>query len=70
MTRIVRDARGLVLHMPAGYKAPLTPESPTAFFVEGFPTLKAVFETDATGRGVRVIWTLSGRPTSADRIQP
>ncbi len=65
---IRRQGNGLMLLMPAGHKAPLTPESPTSFFVVGYSALTVAFELDARKTAHTLIWTLSGKKTTARRI--
>jgi hypothetical protein len=65
---IRRNGSGLVFLMPAGHKAPLTPESPTSFFVVGYAELAVAFEIDATKSPRTLVWTLSGKTTTARRV--
>jgi CubicO group peptidase (beta-lactamase class C family) len=67
---ILREPRGPVLKMPQGYRAPLTPESATAFFVKGYAGLTVVFDLDAQGRATGLVWTLGGKATPARRVAP
>jgi CubicO group peptidase (beta-lactamase class C family) len=65
---IRRREGGLVLLMPAGHKAPLTPESPTSFFVVGYSALTVTFELDADRKARSLVWTLAGKATAARRV--
>ena len=67
ITSIKRQSDQLLLLMPAGHKAPLTPDSPNSFFVRGFAGLTASFELDAHGRATVLHWTLSGKTITAHR---
>lgn len=69
IARILHDGAQLVLVMPAGHKAPLTPEDATSFFVRGYPGLTVVFELDASGNPQSLTWTLSGKATVAHRVR-
>jgi serine-type D-Ala-D-Ala carboxypeptidase/endopeptidase len=70
LTIVRREPRGLLLVMPAGYKAPLTAQGPTRFFVQGYAGLTAEFEVDAAGRASAIAWTLAGNVTRGHRVEP
>jgi hypothetical protein len=66
---VVREAAGLLLLHPQGYKVPLTPESEQHFSVQGFPTLTIDFEKkDVAGTIATLTWTLGQASTSARKI--
>ena len=65
---IWRNGGALMLLMPAGHKAPLTPESATSFFVVGYSGLTVTFELDARKRAHTLVWTLTGKATTARRV--
>ncbi len=67
ITGIRRQPDGLMLLMPAGHKAPLTPASPTSFFVRGYPGLTVSFDDYRNGRFGTVNWTLNGQTITARR---
>ena len=69
IARIQRNVAGLVLTMPAGYRAPLTPESATSFFVRGFAGLTVIFAIDEFEKVQSLTWTLNGNPIIARKIE-
>jgi D-alanyl-D-alanine-carboxypeptidase/D-alanyl-D-alanine-endopeptidase len=62
---VVREASGLILRPPQGYRVPLTADSETHFTVQGFPTLFIDFQRDAGGRPTGLTWTFGGAATPA-----
>jgi hypothetical protein len=64
---VVREATGLILRPPQGYRVPLTADTETHFTVQGFPTLLIDFQRDASGRATGLTWTFGGAATPARR---
>jgi CubicO group peptidase (beta-lactamase class C family) len=65
---VSREATGLILRPPQGYRVPLTPASETHFTVQGFPTLLIDFQRDVAGRATGLTWTFGGTTTPAHRV--
>ena len=64
---VLREATGLILRPPQGWRVPLTPASETHFTVQGFPTLFIDFQRDAAGKTTGLTWTFGGAVTAAKR---
>ena len=64
---VAREASGLVLRHPQGYRVPLTPQSETHFSVQGFPNLFVDFQRDSSGKPAALTWTLNGAAIPAKR---
>lgn len=64
---VVREATGLILRPPQGWRVPLMADSETHFTVQGFPTLFIDFQRDPSGRTTGLTWAFGGAVTPARR---
>jgi hypothetical protein len=65
---VTHEPTGLLMRLPQGYGVPLSPESETRFFVQGFAGMFVEFARGPDGATIGLTWTLNGAATSARRV--